>query len=47
MMLFFPMNLWLVAILLMLIWLAGQQISNRLEKIRQPMKAGGVADDRD
>lgn len=47
MMLFFPMNLWLVAILLMLIWLAGQQISNRFEKIRQPMKAGGVADDRD
>lgn len=32
MMLFFPMNLWLVAILLMLIWLAGQQISNRFEK---------------
>lgn len=47
MMLFFPMNLWLVAILLMLIWLVGQQISNRFEKIRQPMKAGGVADDRD
>lgn len=47
MMLFFPMNLWLVAILLMLIWLAGQQISNRFEKIRQPMKAGRVTDDRD